>query len=242
MTCKAVFSIIIPTRNERNNLIKLLPVLVKLYPRNSIWIVDDDSADKSAELVKSFSQKHPEVHLLSRKNKLGRGSAVLDGLREAYKDKEISYFLEMDADFSHDPKEIEKLLSEIPKSSKSRSIIIGSRHIKGGKFVNCSPFRILLSQLANLYARLILKIPINDYTNGFRLYPRSAVELLKNAKIHEKGYITLSETAYLLHKLGFNFIEVPTIFVNRKVGKSNATIAEFLNSIPAVFRIRNNHN
>ncbi len=233
------FSIIIPTRNERNNLEQLLPVLIKLYPDSPIWIVDDDSKDKTAEFVENFSEKYPQIHLLPRKNKRGRGSAVLDGLKVAYKDTKISYFLEMDADLSHNPLDIKKLLSESLKTPLS--VIIGSRHVRGGKFINCSPFRVFLSKLANFYARLILGVPINDYTNGFRLYPKEAIKLLINSKIHEKGYITLSETAYILHKHGFNFTEVPTIFINRKVGKSNATILEFLRSLPAIIKIRLRH-
>ena len=228
------FSIIIPTRNERNNLKNLLPVLVKLYSESPIWIVDDDSTDQTAEFVKSFSQKYPKVHLISRKNKLGRGSALLDGLKEAYKDNKISYFLEMDADFSHNPQEIKKLLPQV----RSNTIVIGSRHVQSSKFINCSPIRVILSHLANWYARLILGIPIRDYTNGFRLYPRNAVEILSHSIIHEKGYVVLSETAFLLHKRGFNFKEVPTVFVNRVIGHSNATIFEFLRSLPAILKIR----
>lgn len=232
-----IFAIIIPTRNEKINLEKLLPALIEFYPSCPIWVVDDNSADGTENFVNEFSKKIPFVHILNRINQRGRGSAVLDGLKEAYKDTKISYFLEIDADGSHDPQEIKNLLSV----AGSNTLVIGSRHISGSKFVDCSPIRMILSHLANFYARLILGVPINDYTNGFRLYSRSAIELLKDAKIHEKGYITLSETAYILYKLGFLFKEVPTIFVNRKIGRSNATIFEFLHSIPAIIRIRLNH-
>lgn len=255
------FSIIIPTRNERNNLESLLPVLMNLYPVSPVWIVDDNSDDQTAEFIQKNSGKFPGVHLILRINKRGRGSAVLDGLKEAIIDKKTEYFLEMDADFSHDPDEIKKILKEglktprglttvktpqgRPKDSpgveESKSVIIGSRHIEGSKFVNCSTLRVFLSILANLYAKLILRVPISDYTNGFRLYPRRAVEILLHEKISEKGYIFLSETAYILYRKGFEFREVPTIFVNRRLGRSNATIAEFLKSIPAIIRIRMRH-
>lgn len=291
------FAIIIPTRNEKINLEKLLPELIKLYPKCPVWIVDDNSADGTENFVKEFSQKNPLVQILVRYNKRGRGSAVLDGLKAAYKDTKISYFLEMDADLSHDPQDIRKLLEESLKTPRGwpdfakatpgkqadifgkktmpipsavegtppmakGSVIIGSRHIPGARFVNCSPFRMFLSKLANWYAGLILSIPktvrhprgspqgfpwgggnkITDYTNGLRLYPRNAVEILIKSRIRENGYIMLSETAFILYKKGFKFVEVPTIFVNRTEGKSNATIIEFLRSLPAIVRIRLDHS
>lgn len=238
------FAIIIPTRNEKANLEKLLPFLSTLYPDSPVWIVDDNSRDGTGAFIKEFSKNHPFVHALIRQNKRGRGSAVLEGLKEAFQDKKSDYFLEMDADFSHDPKEIRKLLDEIDTRMTGpdiNTVIIGSRHINGAKFINCSKLRVFLSHLANWYARLILGIPIKDYTNGFRLYPRRAVEVLKEAIINQKGYIVLSETAYILYKNGFSFQEVPTIFVNRTVGRSNATIFEFLRSIPAIIKIKKNH-
>lgn len=252
MTHNLVFSIIIPTRNERNNLEKLLPVLTHLYPQSPVFTVDDNSADDTGAFLKQFCLNHPQVHLISRKNQRGRGSAVIDGLKKAAKDKKISYFLEMDADFSHNPNEIKKLLSKVPQGNALQSkalpykdlkepVIIGSRHIPGAKFLHCSPLRVFLSKLANWYIKLILKIPINDYTNGFRLYPKQAVQELINTHIKETGYIVLSETAYILHKKGFKFKEVPTVFVNRKEGRSHATIIEFLRSLPAILRIKLNH-
>ncbi len=247
------FAIIIPTRNEKVNLEKLLPELLKLYPACPIWVVDDNSPDGTENFLKEFSKKNPLVHLLIRTNKRGRGSAVLDGLKVAYKDTKFSYFLEMDADGSHNPLEIKNLLTEVSQGSALQSkalpykvikesvVVIGSRYTNGAKFINCSPFRVFLSRLANFYTKFILGVPIKDYTNGFRLYPRSAVEILINSHINEKGYVMLSESAYILHKRGFNFKEVPTIFVNRKEGKSNATIIEFLRSLPAILRIKFTH-
>lgn len=231
------FSIIIPTRNERNNLERLLPILINLYPQSPVFIVDDDSPDDTAGFVKQYSADHSEVHLILRKNKRGRGSAVIDGLKEATEDKRSAYFLEMDADFSHNPGEIRLLISQ----AEPKTIVIGSRHIPRAKFVNCSAWRVFLSHLANFYAKSVLQVPLNDYTNGFRLYPRNAAQLLINSNMHEKGYIMLSETAYILYKKGFKFKEVPTIFVNRKLGRSNATLTEFLKSIPGIIKIRVNH-
>lgn len=228
------FSIIIPAKNERNNLERLLPLLTKLYPASPIWIVDDNSKDKTEEFIKEFNKKHKQVGLIVRMDKRGRGSAVIEGFKEAIKNKEISYFLEMDADCSHNPVEIDSIITQ----AKDDTIVIGSRHIKGSKFVCCSKARILISRLANLYIKSVLRIPINDFTNGFRLYPRRAIDVLKESIIHEQGFIMLSETAYILYLKGFTFREVSTVFVNRKIGKSNITIREILHSLPAIFKIR----
>lgn len=233
MSITKTFSIIIPALNERENLEKLLPVLVLKYPKSPILIIDDNSKDQTDVFLAAFSKKHPQVRLITRNKKWGRGNAVMTGLKIAFQNYESEYLLEMDADFSHNPDDIDKLL----KHAASNTVIIGSRHLKGGGFVSCSRLRVWLSILANFYARLFLSIPITDYTNGFRLYSRKAVETIIKHKIHEKGYIVLSETAYILHKNGFQFTEVPTVFSNRTIGKSNATIYEFMTSLIGIIKI-----
>lgn len=169
-----------------------------------------------------------------RKGKLGRGSAVLEGFKHAQKIPGIEYILEMDADFSHDPAEIVRLTE---KAAPDR-VIIGSRYVPGSRIINWPMKRKILSTLSNIYERVVLGIPINDYTNGFRYYPVTAVRQLISSKLHESGYAQLSESAYTLYKRGYSFIEVPTTFVNRKRGKSNTNWREYFRTLTAIFRIR----
>ena len=237
MIQKNSFSIVIPTYNEKENLIILIPELKKLYPDSYIFIVDDNSRDGTAKLISNYSYKYKKVFLISRKGKLGRGSAVIDGLKKALLIGQTDYYLEMDADFSHDPNEIKRLLDK----NNPGTLIIGSRYVEGSKIINWPQIRKSLSKLANIYIRTILKIPLNDFTNGFRLYPKKAAEIIVKTNPSDKGYTTLSETAYILFLHQFNFIEVPTTFVNRKVGKSKISVTEYLQSLLSIIKIKHNY-
>lgn len=227
-------AIIIPTYNEKVNLEKLLPCLSRLYPNFPIYIVDDNSCDQTAKYITEFAKRHPQIFLIERSQKSGRGSAVLAGLKKANTCPAIDYFLEMDADFSHDPIDIRRFIEK----ASSQMIIIGSRYVKGGTTPNWPLSRRILSKLANYYIRIILKINLYDFTNGFRLYPKNAVNVLLESKIQESGYAFLSEIIFLLSKKGFSFCEVPIIFVNRKYGKSNTDFSEYLKSLLAIIKIR----
>lgn len=227
-------AIIIPSFNERNNISILIKKLIKLVPNSIIFIVDDNSPDKTGEVVQKLARKNKRIKLIKRGGKGGRGGAVLAGFREAFKNTETENFIEMDADLSHSPEEINSLI----KNSKKNTIIIGSRYIKGSKILNWPLYRRVLSKFANFYIRIILGIRVNDFTNGFRSYPRNSVQALIQAKVDNKGFIALSEMAYILHLKGFKFLEIPTTFKDRESGKSNATALEVLKSLIAVVRIR----
>lgn len=228
------FCVIIPTYREKENLIRLLPVLRKYYPNASVYIVDDNSPDGTTQWLTSVRQEYQQVRPLVRKNQRGRGSAVYEGLRRALKQSKTPYFVEMDADFSHDPKDIAHLL----KHAGPKTVVIGSRYCKGSRIINWPWWRKILSYPANWYARFFLGIPIYDYTNGFRLYPKAAVKLLSAQPLREQGYAALSESAYYFYKKGFAFVEVPIVFVNRRRGESNTRFSEYLKTLIAVVRIR----
>lgn len=234
MSNKITFAIIIPCYYERENLEKLVPVLISLFPHTPLFIVDDHSPDGTSDFISDVHKKNTCVSVISRASKSGRGSAVLAGLKKAHEDTETAYFLEMDADFSHDPADIYRLLEKADPDT----VVIGSRYVRGSRIIDWPYLRRILSRLSNLYARLFLGIPIDDYTNGFRLYPRQAVEVLIKRPPETPGYAYLSETAHLLYKNGFKFSEVPTGFVNRKIGKSNTGIGEYLKSLLAIIKIR----
>lgn len=230
-------AIVIPTFNERKNIGLLIDEVFKNLPKSYVFVVDDKSPDKTAEVVREYQKKYKNLNLILRMKDKGRGASVLAGFQNALKKyPEVSYFIEMDSDFSHNPADIPKLL----KAANKNIISIGSRYIRGSVIEEWPFKRIILSRMANTYIRFFLGIPIADYTMGFRCYSREALESLNLSKIKHKGFITLSEIAYKLYKNGFSFIEVPVILKDRTRGQSNANFKEVLKSFFAVFAIRFN--
>lgn len=226
--------IVIPTYNERGNIERLIAELLHLpYPLD-ILVVDDNSPDGTGKIVDEIAEKEPRVKIIHREGKGGRGGATIDGFRYGLSQGEkYTYIMEMDADFSHSPVDLPKLLEK----AKEYDVVIGSRYLPGSKIVNWGPMRTIFSHLANFYAKAILRIPISDYTNGYRLYRREVLALLDFDKIEKKGYIVLSELAYQIHLLGFRIGEVPTVFVNRQRGASNLTFGEIYSAFVTVLKL-----
>lgn len=228
-------AIIIPTYNERRNIEILVERIIKNVKNVLIYIIDDNSPDGTKIIAEILHKKYPsKLYFTVRKRKTGRGGAVIEGFKQAIKNSRNKYFIEMDADLSHSPEEISKLLEK----AREGVVCVGSRYIKGSKIINWPLYRRVLSKFANYYIRFVLGVPIYDFTNGFRCYPRTAVELIVKSAINHKGFICLSETAYILFKKGFKLIEIPIIFRDREKGNSNATIIEVLGSFFAVLQIR----
>lgn len=227
--------VIIPTYNEEENIGNLVRALLTLPLGLDVLVVDDGN-DKTTEIVTAISQTDPRVSVLRRGEKGGRGSAVMAGLRHCL-EKGYERFVEMDADFSHDPKELESLLAV----SAPRVVVIGSRYLPTSRIIGWPWKRTIFSKAANLFARPWLRIPIHDFTNGYRVYDREAAALLVTAPIKSKGYIVLSEIAYLLKKHGFRFVEVPTVFVNRTRGASNFNLSEIQDALFGILRIPFHH-
>jgi dolichol-phosphate mannosyltransferase len=227
--------VIIPCYNESENIVKLIDALLVLPVSVDVLVVDD-SADNTAELVRSRQANEPRLHLIKRHGKGGRGTAVLDGIDfgMAHGYERIA---EMDADFSHDPREFPKLLAV----SGDNVMVIGSRDLKESKIVGWPWKRTYFHYLANFYANLILRIGIKDYTNGYRIYGRGALQKLDRSKIKGIGYIVLSEISYQLFRRGVKFIEVPTVFVNRARGASNFSMKEIKEAFTSVIRVRLNY-
>lgn len=203
-----------------------------LYPNCDIVIVDD-SNDQTAELIKKEQVNFPNLFLLKRNDKGGRGTAVLDGLKFGLQ-KDYDFFVEMDADLSHQPEELSALLNLATPSG----VVIGSRYITGSKIIGWPWRRRVFSWLANFYASLILGIGIKDYTNGYRVYGREAMEKLDFSKIKSSGYVVLSEIAYQLFLKGVRFSETPIIFINRREGVSNFSFQEIKEAFLSVIRIK----
>jgi len=229
--------IVIPTYNEKENIVSLLKTIRKIIPYAYITVVDDNSPDGTASLVKPLIKKDKKLKLIERKGKGGRGSAVIKGFVEGLKNKKIDTFIEMDSDFSHDPNELKKILT----NSKKYDVIIASRYLEKSKIKNWPLQRRIFSRLANIFARSILWVPIADYTNGYRCYSRKVLESIGLSKMKETGYAVLMEMIFLIHQKGFKIKQLSTIFINRKRGQSNTTRKEIINALNAPLRIRRNH-
>lgn len=228
-------AVIIPTYNEKENIIELISQIRSEIGKVNIFVVDDSSPDGTQQLIRLYLKKNPKnLSLVTRKSKSGRGGAVLSGFVEAMKNPKINYFVEMDADFSHNPKAMKDLLLQC----KLNTVSVASRYVQGSTISGWPLRRRVTSKLANWYIRKILGINIHDCTNGYRCYSRKAVSLILKSKVEHKGFIALSETLYLLFAAGFAFAEVPFAFVDRQTGKSNANFQEIFGSIPAIVKIR----
>ena len=230
----SVIAIIIPTYNEKENIKRLVQRIYKVLPRAIIVVVDDSPNDGTLKAIKQLSKKYSLLRIISRNKKQGRGSAVLAGFSYAKKHYDPDIFIEMDADLSHDPNELLGLI----KRCEKKTVIIGSRYIKGSKIINWPVKRRVASKLSNLLVRVMLGVPLHDSTNGYRCYPREAINHLLSRKYISGGYIVLSEVAYLLMKKGYSFIEVPSVFFNRRRGTSNANLSEFFNALVTLLKLR----
>ncbi|MGI8828884.1 MAG: glycosyltransferase, partial [Candidatus Limnocylindria bacterium] len=215
--------VVIPTYNEALNIEGLVGQLLKLRDDVDILVADDASPDGTAALVDAMTAEHPgRVAVLNRSEKGGRGAAVLAGLRQGLADERYDRLVEMDADLSHLPEELPALLA----ASESADLVIGSRYGQGSKIIGWSRKRKVWSRMSNRLLRAVLRLPTRDYTNGYRVYSRRAVAVLAEAEMRERGYISLSEWAWVLHHAGMRFADVPTTFVNRRQGISKMGTGE----------------
>ncbi len=224
-------SIIIPTYKEKENIFKLTKKILNLYPKATIYIIDDT---KDFNLKKKFRKK--KIKYFLRKNKRGRGSAVLYGLKKSLQKKSSNIFVEMDADFSHNPAELKEKINFFIK--KDLDLLIASRYLKKSKIINWSIQRLVFSKLSNLLASFLLNVGVTDYTNGYRLYSRRSVELIikKCGKIGD-GFIVLSEILLTIKLKKFKINELPTIFVNRKRGESSVNLKLVLQSLIGIIKL-----
>ena len=224
--------IIIPTYHEEENIGSLADAIKSHIPNSEIFVVDDTPSNGSEKILKDKSF----VNYFHRGQKLGRGTAVIFGLEHALKRDHIELFVEMDADFSHDPRELKEKI-EFFKRHKL-DMLIASRYAKQSKIINWSIFRRTFSLLSNFLAELLLKIPCTDYTNGFRFYSRRAAEKVVNecGKIGD-GFIVLSEILVVIHSNNYKIGEFSTIFVNRKRGQSSVSLKLIVSSLFGLIKL-----
>jgi len=224
-------AIIIPTFNEKENIYLLTFTILKLLPKCTIYIIDDT---KQKNYFLKFNNKRIKYFL--RKNKSGRGSAVLFGFKKALQAKKFNVFIEMDADFSHNPKELKKNLFYFKK--KKLDLLISSRYLAKSKIINWTVFRRILSFLSNKLANFLLQINVSDYTNGFRIYSSRSIKLItKKCGNIGDGFIVLSEILLIIKSNGYKISEVPSVFVNRKRGESSVNLSLVFKSLIGLFRL-----
>jgi dolichol-phosphate mannosyltransferase len=226
---------VLPTYNEALNLPLLIPRILATRVDVDVLVVDDGSPDGTGQLAEELGRTFaPRVKVLHRASKSGRGGAVMGGFRQAMADDQYDWFGEMDADQSHQPEELPALLD----ASREADLVVGARYLPGGRIEGWPLRRRIWSRASNAIIRRVLSVPLTDFTNGYRIYSRRAVEHLATAELRETGYITLSEWAFVLHKAGMRMTQVPTVFINRRLGKSNMSAGEAIGAVRALLRMR----
>lgn len=228
--------VIIPTYNERENVAAIIEAVLKLPRKFDILIIDDNSPDGTAGIVKDLQKQHPDrLHLLQRQGKLGLGTAYIAGFKWAL-ERHYEYIFEMDADFSHNPADLLKLHDAC--ALEGADVAVGSRYVTGVNVVNWPMGRVLMSFYASRYVRIVTGMPINDATAGFVCYRRKVLSTLPLDDIRFKGYAFQIEMKFLAYKYGFRIVEVPIIFVNRVLGTSKMSSGIFSEGFFGVLRLK----
>ena len=229
--------VIIPTYNEKENIENIIRKVFSLEKEFDILIVEDNSPDGTAEIVKRLMQEFPErLFIKERKGKLGLGTAYLDGFRWAL-ERSYEYVFEMDADFSHNPDDLIRL-HEACASGKG-DVAVGSRYVDGKiSVVNWPIKRLLMSYYASKYVRIVTGMRVFDATAGFVCYTRRVLEKMKFDKVKFVGYAFQIEMKYTATKLGFKIAEVPIIFTDRVLGVSKMSMKIFKEAFFGVFSLR----
>jgi dolichol-phosphate mannosyltransferase len=207
--------VIVPTYNERENIKEIVPQILSKGENIEVLIVDDNSPDGTAKIVKEMMIHNPRIHLIKRPGKLGLGTAYVEGFKYAL-EHGYDLIIEMDADFSHNPDDLPRLIQE----SEHADLVIGSRYTNGISVVNWPRNRLLLSYFANLYARILTGIPVRDLTAGFKCFRREVLEKIDLSKIHSDGYAFQIEMNFYAYERGFKIKEIPIIFIERRTGVS----------------------
>ena len=224
--------IIIPAYKESDNIENLIFSILKFLKDPIIIIVDDSPNNEIQEKIKRFNN----IRYIYRGKKLGRGSAVIEGMKTLIKEDEINKIIEMDADLSHNPSEIENNLKIFEKNNLD--LLISSRYLKDSRIINWGLQRRVFSSLANKLAKFVLKIPITDYTNGFRIYSKNSMKhIVENCGNIGGGFIILSEILVELYFNNFKVKEVHSIFKNRIRGESSVNLRLIMESFFGLFKV-----
>jgi len=225
--------VISPTYNERKNIQSLVEQVLMPNPDYHLLVVDDNSPDKTAETVKELQRQYPNLHLEERPGKAGLGTAYLFGFHWAL-NRQFEAIVQMDADLSHDPKDVPRLVAKLDK----HDLVIGSRYVDGVSVVNWPIRRLILSYGANLYSRIITGMPIKDATGGFRAWRGSLLDNILIGQVKSQGYSFQIEMIFRAWHLGASIKEETIIFTDRTIGESKMSKSIMYEAIWMVWRLR----
>ena len=223
----------LPTYDERENLVPILEAILSNLPGADVLVIDDNSPDGTGKLADEFAAREPRVKVLHRAGKEGLGKAYLAGFAWAL-ERDYGYVIEMDADFSHDPKRLPALLA----AAREADLALGSRYVPGGGTVGWGLVRRIISQGGSLYARLILGLSVRDLTGGFKCFRRAVLEGIDLPSVECTGYAFQIELTYRAIRRGFRVREVPIVFEDRRVGQSKMSSRIVVEALRKVWSIR----
>lgn len=226
---------IIPTYKEKENIEALIRKISSLQVGFDILIIDDNSPDGTADIVRNLQPAFPNIHLIERPSKLGLGTAYIAGFKWAL-ERGYNYIYEMDADFSHDPDDLVRLYEACHVNGAD--VAIGSRYISGVNVVNWPLTRVLMSYFASIYVRWITGMKIKDTTAGFVCYKKEVLENIKPQHIKAVGYAFQIEMKFVAYKLGYKIVEIPIIFTDRRLGSSKMSGGIFSEALWGVLRMK----
>ena len=227
--------VIIPTFRERENIEAVIKAISSLSVPFDILIIDDNSPDGTAAIVKEMQKYLSNLHLIERAGKLGLGTAYIEGFKWSLS-KGYDFVYEMDADFSHDPRDLIRLFKVC--NTDGADVAIGSRYISGVNVVNWPLSRVLMSYFASIYVRLITGMKIMDTTAGFVCYKKEVLENIKPLQVRSRGYGFQIEMKFVAWKLGYKIVEIPIIFTDRKLGSSKMSGGIFSEALWGVLRMK----
>jgi len=225
--------VVMPTYNEKDNLPRIVPEVLAQDERLSVLVVDDNSPDGTGQMADQMAGENPRIHVLHRPGKQGLGKAYLAGFEWALA-RDYDRILEMDADFSHNP----RYLAPILAASEETDLVLGSRYISGVNVINWPMSRLLLSYFANVYARVLTGMAVRDLTGGFKCFRRQVLASQDLQAIHSNGYAFQIEMSFRAFRRGFTIKEIPIVFVDREHGQSKMSKAIVREAIWMVPKLR----
>ncbi len=225
--------IIVPTFNEKENLENIVRAIHEAVPHVHVLVVDDGSPDGTGEIADTMSEADDRIHVIHRSGKLGLGTAYIAGFKWALV-RDYARVMEMDADFSHDPKYLPAMIA----AADDHDMVVGSRYVAGGGTENWGLLRRLISRGGGIYSRMVLGIPVQDLTAGFICYRRETLEKLDLDDVSSTGYVFQIELKYRVHLLGLSITEVPIVFPDRVAGTSKMSPDIAREAVTQVWKLR----
>lgn len=226
--------VIIPTYNEKDNIRGIVEKVLSLSKDFGVLIIDDNSPDGTGILADELSKEYTAVSVIHRSGKLGLGTAYVEGFRYALTRKGVEYIFEMDADFSHNPNDLLRLI----EGFKEADVVVGSRYTGGIRVTDWDLFRLFVSRMANIFVYLVTGLKVSDSTAGFVGYKRKVLESIDLGGLDSNGYAFQIEMKYKINKKGFRIKEIPIIFYGRREGKSKFNLKIILEAFLLVWKLR----